>query len=246
MTNSALALMLKQLRLTTVLKNYSDFAKEASTSNQTYESYLKALIQEEVNYRSNNLISRLIFNAKFDQLKTIEEFRFEDVPNLHKPKVIQLTDCHFIDKKENICFLGQAGAGKSHLAKAIAYEACKKKYAVRFIQAAILVNEFLEAKQNYSLSKIIDKYKKYQLIVLDELGYIPFSKEGSELLFQFFSDRYEHASIIVTTNLEFGDWTRFLGDPTMTAALLDRFTHHCHIFTLNTESFRFKQRKKDA
>jgi len=140
--------------------------------------------------------------------------------------------------------MGQTGTGKTHLAIAIAHEACKKKIPTLFFSAAKLVNDFIDARKQGRLSLFQRRLSRAKLIVLDELGYIPFDKEGSEHLFQFFSDAYEKQSIIVTTNLEFSDWTQFMGDTTMTSALLDRFTHHCDVFTLIGDSFRFKQRKK--
>lgn len=240
-THASLELMLKKLKLSSLLQNYAQFATIAAKENQSYELYLKALIEEELNHRDTNRIKRLITHAKFDRIKRLHEFDFSEVPALNKQKVVQLSECHFIDQAENICFLGPAGVGKSHLAKSIGYEACKQGLPVRFFSAAELVNELIESKQNYILSKIQKRYRKYRLIILDELGYIPFSKEGAELLFQFFADMYEKTSIIVTSNLEFAEWVSFLGDPAMTSALLDRFTHHCHIFSIDADSFRFKQ-----
>ena len=245
-THTSLDLLLKKLKLTSILQNYAQFATIAGKENQSYELYLKALIEEEMNCRDTNRIKRLITQAKFDRIKRLHEFDFTEVPALNKQKIIQLSDGHFIDRAENVCLLGPAGVGKSHLAKSIGYEACKKGYPVRFFSAAELVNELIESKQNYILSKIQKRYRKYKLILLDELGYIPFSKEGAELLFQFFADMYEKTSIIVTTNLEFSEWVSFLGDPAMTSALLDRFTHHCHIFSIEAESFRFKEKQTNG
>jgi len=138
--------------------------------------------------------------------------------------------------------LSLTGTGKTHLATALAYEACKKKIPTLFFSAAKLVNIFIDSRKQNQLSLFQKKLAKAKLIILDELGYIPFSKEGAEHLFQFFSDAYERTSVIVTSNLEFSEWTLFMGGSTMTSALLDRFTHHCEILTLNGESYRFKQR----
>ena len=234
--------LLKELRLFSFAQNYVSFAKEASENKQTYEAYLKALAQEEIARKFENRIRKLISQAKFNHLKNLSEFNFNRIPKLKKQAIIELSDCHWIEKADNVCLMGQTGLGKTHLAVALGYEACKRKFTTRFYTTAQLVNELSEAKDSHSLLKLQIRLARYQLVIIDELGYIPLSKKDAELLFQFFSDRYEKGSIIVTTNLEFPDWTKFLIDPTMTAALLDRFTHHCHIFSLIGESFRFAQR----
>lgn len=240
-----LEIMLKQLKLSTVLRNYEAFSREAAKEGRSYEDYLKALVMEELGQRTQNTIRKLLANAKFPQAKNLAEFDFTETPELNKQQVIQLADCEFIDKAHNICFVGTTGAGKSHLATAIGYEACKRKYSTIFIPAAKLVNELIEAKKNFIISKVQKKYARFNLVIVDELGYIPFSRDGAQLLFQFFADSYERQSIIVTTNLEFSKWIQFLGDPVMTSALLDRFTHHCHIFSINEESYRLKKRNKN-
>lgn len=240
-----LEIMFKQLKLSTFVSNYEAFSREAAKEGRPYEDYLKALVMEELGQRTQNTIRRLLANAKFPQVKTLSEFDFTEVPELNKQQVIQLAECNFIDKAQNICFIGTTGAGKSHLATAIGYEACKRKYSTIFIPAAKLVNELIEAKKEMGLSKTQKKYARFDLVIIDELGYIPFSREGAQLLFQFFADSYERQSVVVTTNLEFSKWTQFLGDPVMTAALLDRFTHHCHIFSINKESYRLKKRNKN-
>lgn len=244
MGDSLIESMLKQLKLSSISKQYQALAAEAIKMGKSHEEYLKVLLEEELGHRLAARIKTLIVYARFPAIKTLAEFQFDALPKLNKQKILDLSDGHFIEGKSNICFLGQTGTGKTHLAIALAYEACKKKHKVLFYSAAKLVNQLIEARTTQSLSKLQKKLQQANLIVLDELGYIPFSKEGAELLFQFFSDRYEQGSLIVTTNLEFSDWTKFLGDPTMTSALLDRFTHHCDIFTLNGESYRFRQRKK--
>ena len=246
MTDNHLDHLLDALRLGTIKRHYDSFSLEAIKTNKTMVDFLKALAQEEYNDRMDNRIKRLISQAKFPVVKTLAEFNFKAIPNLNKQMILSLADCHFVSEKKNICLLGQTGTGKTHLATAIAYEACKKKIPSLFFSASKLVNLFVDAQKQYQLTAFYKKLTRAKLIVIDELGYIPFSKEGSEHLFQFFSDMYERSSLIVTTNLEFSDWTTFMGNTTMTSALLDRFTHHCEILTLNGESYRFKQRQPIA
>jgi len=244
MTQQALTDLLKQLKLPTISKNYIDYAKDAEKTDQSYEQYLLSLLREEASSREKNRLNALIRRAKFPFIKTLSEYKFEQIPGLKIKSVHQLAECRYIESAHNICFLGQTGTGKTHLSIALGREACKKGYSVLFFSAAHLVNKLTEAKSELSLSRLQASLMKANLVIIDELGYLPLSKEGSELLFQFFSDRYEKGSVIVTSNLEFSDWTQFLGDHTMTSALLDRLTHHAEIFTLNGESYRFKQRQK--
>lgn len=244
MNQSILELNLKQLRLYIFLKNYALFAKDAIANNQSYENYLKALTEEELIIRDKNRIKKLTTRANFPFLKYLSDFKFIELPNLNAKEIFNLAECGYIDRHENICLLGQTGTGKTHLAIGLGIEACKKKYSVLFYTASDLVNNLIEARSEYKLSNLQKKLTKANLVIIDELGYLPLSKEGGELLFQFFANRYEKGSIIITSNLEFGEWTKFMGDLTMTSALLDRLTHHCHIYTLNGESFRFKQSMK--
>lgn len=244
MSDASLDLLLDDLKLTKIKQHYASFSKEAAKTNKTMTAFLKSLVQEEYNHRIDSRIKRLISQAKFPVVKTITMFDFQAIPSLNKSQYLSLTECHFIDTATNICLMGQTGTGKTHLAIALAYEACKKKIPTLFFSAAKLVNLFIDAQKNHQLTLLQRKLFKAKLIVIDELGYIPFSKEGAEHLFQFFSETYERQSVIVTSNLEFSDWTKFMGDSTMTSALLDRFTHHCEILTLNGESYRFRQRKK--
>ena len=244
MTQLAITEVLKQLRLPTILKNYVTYAKDAEKTDQSYEHYLLSLLREEAINREKNRINALIRRAKFPFVKTMADYQFEERPGLKMKTIHHLTQCHYIDSAHNVCFLGQTGTGKTHLSIALGREACKKGYSVLFFSAAHLVNKLTEAKSELTLSKLQSSLMKANLVIVDELGYLPLSKEGAELLFQFFSDRYEKGSVIVTSNLEFSDWTTFLGDHTMTSALLDRLTHHAEIFTMNGESFRFKHRQK--
>ena len=239
-----IAPLLKDLKLSTFVKNHEGYAREAKEKNHGYVAYLQALSSEELAYRSENRIKKMIYQAKFPAVKRLSDFQFHHVPNLDKQKILELSNCDWISKASNCCFMGQTGLGKTHLAIALGYEACKKKITTCFYTAAHLVNHLAEAKDAHTLLKFQKRLARFQLVIIDELGYIPLSKKDAELLFQFFSERYEQGSLIVTTNLEFPKWTSFMNDTSMTTALLDRFTHHCHIFTLVGESYRFAQRKR--
>jgi DNA replication protein DnaC len=232
---------LKKLKMPQAAKTYEALAREAADNNLSYEEYLLGVIEQEIHQRENNRIQRGIRQAAFPVIKTLESFDFKEIPSLNKPKVLKLMQGEYIRKKKNIILVGSSGVGKTHIATALGYEACRQGLRVKFYTAAGLINELLAAQQEYRLNRLEKQWLVPHLIILDELGYVPFSKMGSELLFQFCAARYERGSMIITTNLEFPKWTEVLGDEQMTAALLDRLTHNAHIFNINGDSYRFKQ-----
>jgi len=244
MNPAILELNLKQLRLPMFLKHHKSFAEDATRHNQPYEEYLRILSEEEILNRDQNRVRNLIKQAQFPFTKTLVEFVFEEIPGLNAKEVFRLSECGYIERSENVCFIGQTGTGKTHLSIALGMEACKRRKTVLFFTAAKLVNALMEARSELKLSRLQKKLTKADLVIVDELGYLPLAKEGAELLFQFFADRYENGATIISSNLEFTDWTKFMSDATMTSALLDRITHHSHILTLNGESYRFKQSMK--
>src|SRR5690554_669282 len=232
---------LKKLKMPQAAKTYESLAREAADNNLDYEEYLLCVLEQEVHQRENNRIQRGIRQANFPVIKTLESFDFLAIPSLNKPKVLKLMQGEYIRNKENIILVGNSGVGKTHIAIALGYEACRQGLRVKFYTAAGLINELLAAQQEYRLNRLEKQWLVPHLVILDELGYVPFSKIGAELLFQFCAARYERGSIIITTNLEFPKWTEVLGDEQMTAALLDRLTHNAHILNINGESYRFKQ-----
>jgi len=233
--------IVKQLRMPTIGRQYRSLAREAEERNLSYEEYLLALLETELQTREENQRQRRLKQAAFPVQKTLDTYDFSLMPSLNRNRFITLAKGEFVEKKENLIFLGNSGTGKTHLAVALGIEMIQNGYKTKFITASALVEELLMANEEHKLGAFEKKWLKFDVIVVDELGYVPFSKIGAELLFQFFSSRYERASIIVTTNLEFSEWTNIFGDEKMTAALLDRLTHRSHIHLLNGESYRFRQ-----
>jgi DNA replication protein DnaC len=234
----------KRLKLPTFAQNYRKFAQEALQAQQTHEHYLLALLEQEVIQRETNQVKKRIQAARFPIVRTLDTFDFTAVPSLNKAKVLELTRGDYLVKRENILFVGEIGTGKTHLATALALAACRQGKRVRFYTAAGLITELTEARDERRLLRLQAQLLKQDLIVLDEVGFVPFNPQGSQLLFQFCSERYQRGAMIFTTNLEFAKWTEVFGDPQLTGALLDRITHHCHIIECHGDSYRFKQSLK--
>jgi DNA replication protein DnaC len=244
--NDLLESYLRQLRLPTFVRHYQAFATDAARSNLDYPRYLLALVEQEINKREQNRIQKRIKAARLPVLKELADFDFSALPTLNKAQVIDLARGEYIRKREPIVFIGNPGLGKTHLAISLALSACRQGRKVRFWTAAGLVNELLQAQDEHRLHRFIASALKLDLIVIDELGFIPFSADGAHALFTFCSEVYERLAMILTTNLKFADWVQVLNDERLTAALLDRITHHAHILELVGESFRFKERFRDG
>lgn len=240
--NMLLDTYLKALRLSTFLENHRKFAQEAAQANHSYDRFLLALAEQEVAQRERNRIARRIKGARFPLLKELADFDFSCITSPSKQRVLELARGGYIHKAESILMVGNPGLGKTHVATGMALAACRQGHRVRFYNAAGLVNELILAQQEHRLPKFLGTALRHQLIVLDELGFIPFSPIGAQLVFQFCSALYERVAMIVTTNLRFADWTHVFGDERLTAALLDRLTHRAHILEFVGESYRFRQR----
>jgi DNA replication protein DnaC len=235
---------LKQLRLPTMNAEFEALARQAATSNENYQQYLLRLTEVEVAARSANVLKARIKQANFPAAKDFDTYDFTAQPSLNKPKVLELMNGEWIEQHSNICLIGNSGTGKTHLAIALGLAACRQGWRVRFFTAAALVNRLEEAQKQYQLDRFLDQLERAEVLICDELGYLSFSRVGAELLFQVFADRYERKSLLITSNLPFGDWVQVFQGERMTAALLDRLTHRCHIFEMNGESYRFRESMK--
>lgn len=236
-----LAHHLKQLKLPTVLRDYDKVARECAREGVDHPRYLLRLVELELIDRERRTIERRIRAARFPAVKSLDTFDFTAIPNLNKMLVLELARGEFILRRENVIALGNSGTGKSHVALALGLAACQKGLTVAFTTAAALVHQLMEARDERRLLKLQRELQAVKLLIVDELGYVPLSPTGAELLFEVFSQRYERGSTIVTSNLPFEDWTSVLGSERLTGALLDRLTHHVHILTMNGDSYRLKQ-----
>jgi DNA replication protein DnaC len=230
---------LKALNLSHMSAHLGSLVRQARENGTSHEEFLLALSEVELQMRAENRLKRKLKEAKFPLLKTLEQFDYKSAPELDKRLIRELESGEYLREHRNIIFAGKSGTGKTHLATGLGVAACRQGIGTRFVNGCGLSNELLEAQSERRLSRVIQKYARYGLVVVDELGYVPFSKESAELLFQVLAERHERGSVIITTNLGFADWTQVFGDATLTAALLDRLTHKAHIMSFNIISNPF-------
>jgi len=229
---------LKSLKLPTILRDLPECVRQSKVGGDSYEQFLLALCERERQQRSANQLTRRFKEACFPQMKVLEETKTEKWLSISAMQIREYADAEYVQKKENLIFIGKHGTGKSHAAIAFGIEACRNGYRTLFTTAAELVNTLMEARDEKRLKNYLNKLRKIPLLIIDELGYIPFSEEAGRLLFQVVSGRYEQGSTIITTNLVFAEWTHVFHDANLTAALLDRLTHHSHIHQFDWESIR--------
>jgi DNA replication protein DnaC len=234
---------LRKLKLPTFQSEHAKLARQCAAEGKDHVQYLLRLCELELIERERRMIERRIKAAKFPATKSLDSFDFAAIPSLNKALTMELARGEFIDRRKNVIALGPSGTGKTHVALGLGLAACQKGRKVGFTTAAILVHELMEAVDDRRLQRQ-KSLATHDLLIIDELGFVPLSKTGSELLFEVISQRYERGSIIITSNLPFDEWTEVFGSERLTGAILDRLTHHVHILEMNGGSFRLRQSRK--
>lgn len=235
---------MRALKLKGLIPLYRELSERATKGNLQYEEYLALLLDEELKRKTDASVRAKIGKAKLPFVKTIEAFDFSFQPNLKEREVITLSSLEFIEHKGNVIFLGPPGVGKTHLSVGLAIKACTAKYRVAFTSAQHLLEELMLSHRDGSLLNKLMAYSRLHLLIIDELGYMPISREQANLLFQLISIRYEKGSIILTSNYNFDDWGRIFEDTVVASAIIDRLVHHANIFYINGSSYRLKDKLK--
>lgn len=233
----------KSLRLPTFARHYQEVGRRASNDGWSFAEYLREMMENEVRTRNENTATRYLKQAGFPDIKTLDQLDWSALKGISRQKIAELSCCEYIEGGQDVVIAGPIGTGKTHLAIALGVEAARRRIKVAFCKAAELVRELTEARDDRTLGRLHRKYQRIPLLILDELGFVPFKREGGELLFNLLADRYERRSTFVTTNLAFSEWVQVFGDEKLTTALLDRLAHHAHILTTKGCSYRTGNRR---
>jgi DNA replication protein DnaC len=231
----------KRLHLPTIAGQCVRQAEQAVKEKQSHLTYLDALLEAEVEERERNVVKRRLREAHFPKVKTLEEFDFEATSHISSALLRKLAEGEYVSRTEPVIFIGETGTGKTHLATALGVAACQQRRRVRFATAAELVNELNEARQKNEVSRSVNRWSRYELIVLDEMCYVATPDAAAELLFQVIARRAERAAVIITTNLPFSEWTTMIPNARLCKAMVDRLTDRAHIVETGTESYRFRR-----
>lgn len=235
---------LKTLKLPGIRTEYVQLARQATAAEWPYEEYLRELLERELRRREASVAGQRLREARFSDIKTLEQIDWSAMEGVSKRMILELASCSFIEKAEDVVIAGPIGTGKSHLGIALGVEAAKRRHRVLFVKAADLVRQLIEARDDRVLSRLHQRLRSVNLLIVDELGFVPFDRTGGELLFNLIADRYERRSTLVTTNLAFSEWVQVFCDEKLTTALLDRIGHHAHILTTKGASYRTGRRGK--
>jgi len=233
---------LQTLKLPAVKRSYEGLARQANDGGWAYQDYLRELLDAEVVSRRDRAAASRLREAHFPEVKTLDQIDWQALSGVSRPKILELASCEYLKRAEAVVLAGPIGTGKTHLAIALGVEAARRRFRVIFTRAADLVRTLREARDDRSLGQFHRRLQRADLLLVDELGFVPFDRVGGELLFNLLSERYETRSTIVTTNLTFGEWVQVFGDEKLTTALLDRLTHHAHILTTRGNSYRTNKR----
>lgn len=232
--------MTRILKMPGVRRVFRENAQNAADNDLSPMEYLGQCLEEELSSRKDRDYRKRLSEARFPVTKTLDTYDFAALPTLPREKIRSLAEGRYRKEKENVLLVGQVGTGKTHMAIALGVEAIKAGARVRFVTAPALIQELLLAEKEMRLSRFLKVWKRFDLVIIDELGYVSLGP-GGPLLFQFCSDRYEQGSLMITSNLEFSRWSEVFGDPSLTTALLDRLTHHAHVLVFQGESYRFRE-----
>lgn len=236
---------LQTLKLPAFRRSFEALARQANDGGWAYEDYLRELLEAEVLSRRESVAACRLREAHFPEIKTLDHLDWQALVGISRPKILELASCEYLKRAEVVVLAGPIGTGKTHLAIALGVEAARRRFRVLFTRAADLVCRLREAHDDRSLRQFHRRLQRADLLIVDELGFVPFDRSGGELLFNLLSERYQTRSTIVTTNLTFGEWVQVFGDEKLTTALLDRLTHHAHILTTRGISYRTKQHAKE-
>ena len=244
-TEARIEIFLTELRLPSIRAGFQKIAKQIGQSGGDYLTFLHALLEEEVNDRRTRRIDRRLKEARFPQIKELSALDEQALPDgVSLPQIFQLAKGGYIDDRNNVIAIGNSGTGKTHISIALGVEACRQCRRVRFFTATDLASELQEAQEQHQLHRYLKRFAGLDLVIVDELGYLPVTEQGAELLFQAFSARHEKGSVIVNTNLAFGEWTQVFKTERLAVAMLDRVTHQAHIIEMNGESYRLRSAKR--
>lgn len=236
----------KALKLPAFATEYQGLVRQARDGGWDYEDFLRELLEVELHSREERTAKRRLKEARFPDLKTLDQLDWEALQGISKQKILELASCEYITKAQDVIFAGPIGTGKTHMAISLGVEATRRRFRVAFFRAAELVRTLTEARDERSVTLLHRRLKRADLLILDELGFVPFERAGGELLFDLLSERHEVRSTLVTTNLSFGEWVQVFGDEKLTTALLDRLGHHAHVLTTRGSSYRTRKRKKTS
>lgn len=234
------------LKMPGVVKEYPSLARQASDAGWSYEEFLRQVLEAEIRSRQERTAAQRVREAHFPDIKTLDQLDWKVLQGLSKSRLLELASCNYLGRAEDVILAGPIGTGKTHIAIGLGVEAARRRFRVTFTRAAELVRMLLEARDERLLGRLHRRLEKSDLLIVDELGFVPFDRAGGELLFNLLSDRYERRSTLITTNLTFSEWVQVFGDAKLTTALLDRLGHHSHILTTKGVSYRSRNRDREG